>query len=398
MKHIILLGDSIFDNGVYVNGGKDTIANLRDQMPEDWTATLLAVDGTVTDGVTKQLPRVPADATHLFVSVGGNDALGEIGILQMRASSSAEVFSEVSSVAARFEDRYKRMLDSVLKLKLPTAVCTIYYPRYPDARLQRMAVAALASFNDVIIRLASVAGLPLIDLRYVCDEDTDYANPIEPSVAGGAKIASTIVRVASEHDYVANKTSVYVGFGAVRRNLGRTSDPLARSNRGEQEGTTTVRFTETAGSAVTAMTLSDVAAVGGWYGEVVSAVKRERENRRLGITEPDNFLSGLLEKMLSGLPSTGVFVEFDLEEFAKDARAYAEDIDELRNADLLTLRKLLSYYRHKSGSPFSRSFDSTCWEELAMNGQLLSILRRYQHIYRDTLDRTTVSDLAKPAR
>jgi lysophospholipase L1-like esterase len=212
MKHIALLGDSIFDNQSYVGGGKDTIANLREQMPRDWTATLLAVDGHVTDGVIGQLARVPADATHLFVSVGGNDALGEMSILQMRASSAAEVFSELSRVAARFEERYKRMLDAVLKLNRPTAVCTIYYPRYPDERMQKIAVAALASFNDVIIRQAILAGVPLIDLRYVCNEDADYANPIEPSVAGGAKIARTIIQVATEHRFEANTTSVYAGY------------------------------------------------------------------------------------------------------------------------------------------------------------------------------------------
>lgn len=209
MKHIVLLGDSIFDNRSYVTGGKDTIANLREQIPEGWKATLCAVDGSVADTVVRQLPSVPADATHLFVSVGGNDALGEMGILQMRASSAAEVFGELSNVSATFEDRYKRMLDAVRELEKPTALCTIYYPRYPDARLQKVAVAALASFNDVIIRQASLAGVPLIDLRYVCDEDADYANPIEPSETGGNKIAKTIIQLASEHDFAGRKTSVY---------------------------------------------------------------------------------------------------------------------------------------------------------------------------------------------
>jgi lysophospholipase L1-like esterase len=210
MKHIILLGDSIFDNRSYVNGGKDTIANLREQMPDGWAASLLAVDGSVAAGVARQLSGVPADATHLFISVGGNDALGEMGILQMPASSAAEVFNELSNVAAGFEERYKRMLGAVQGLGKPTAVCTIYYPRYPDARMQKVAVAALGSFNDVIIRQAFLAGLPLIDLRYVCNEDADYANPIEPSVAGGAKIAATIIAVANYHRFEESRTGAYL--------------------------------------------------------------------------------------------------------------------------------------------------------------------------------------------
>ena len=216
MKHIVLLGDSIFDNRTYVNGGKDTITNLREQRPEGWNATLLAIDGSVSDSVARQLPGVPQDATHIFVSVGGNDALGEMGILQMPTSSVPDVFNELSNAGSRFETRYKLMLDAVRALDKPTAVCTIYYPRYPDATMQKMAVAALASFNDVITRLAFLAGVPLIDLRYVCDEAADYANPIEPSVAGSAKIARTIIQVANEHAYQTNKTAVYIGSRTTR--------------------------------------------------------------------------------------------------------------------------------------------------------------------------------------
>lgn len=210
MKHIVLLGDSIFDNKVYVNGGKDTVENLRALMPSDWRATLLAIDGSVASGVPSQLPRVPEDATHLFVSVGGNDALGEMNLLQIPASSGAEVFSAVSDAAARFEAAYERMLRMVLELKKPTAVCTIYYPRFGDQRLQKLAVAALATFNDVIIRQAFRYGLPLIDLRSVCNEYGDYANDIEPSVAGGAKISKRIIQIVNEHDYSTPRTSAYL--------------------------------------------------------------------------------------------------------------------------------------------------------------------------------------------
>jgi len=211
MKHIVLLGDSIFDNKSYVNGGKDTVANLREQMPDSWTATLLALDGSVASSVATQLQRVPDGATHLFLSVGGNDALAASGILQMPASGAADVFSELSSVSARFEVRYKSMLDAVRRLRRPTAICTIYYPNYPDELMQKIAVAALASFNDVIVRQASLAGLPLIDLRYVCNEDSDYANPIEPSEIGGLKIARTIIRVVKDHDFDKGLTEIYLG-------------------------------------------------------------------------------------------------------------------------------------------------------------------------------------------
>lgn len=81
----------------------------------------------------------------------------------------------------------------------------------PGRANPKVAVAALASFNDVIIRHAFLAGLPLIDVRYVCDADADYANSIEPSEAGGAKIARAIIQVANEYDFTSKKTTVLLG-------------------------------------------------------------------------------------------------------------------------------------------------------------------------------------------
>ena len=46
------------------------------------------------------------------------------------------------------------MLDEVLNLGLPTAVCTIYDGRLPDLRVRRLAVTALSVINDCITRQA----------------------------------------------------------------------------------------------------------------------------------------------------------------------------------------------------------------------------------------------------
>jgi hypothetical protein len=209
MKHIVLLGDSIFDNKYYVDGGLDVVSHLRQQLPAGWKATLRAVDGNVADDVHGQIINLPDDATHLIVSAGGNDALLNAGILQMRATSGAEVFDKLADISGAFEYQYRRMLQAVLNLQKPVAVCTIYYPRIPESFAQKIAVAALSSFNDVIIKQAFLAGLPLIDLRLVCNEAADYANPIEPSEAGGGKIAKVIMRLMNEHDFENKRTEVY---------------------------------------------------------------------------------------------------------------------------------------------------------------------------------------------
>jgi hypothetical protein len=101
------------------------------------------------------------------------------------------------------------MLARVLSLKKSTGICTIYYPRMSDPFIQRIAVAALTVFNDVIIRKATTAGIPLIDLRLVCNEDSDYANEIEPSEAGGRKIAAAIVSLVREYEFSKVRTEIF---------------------------------------------------------------------------------------------------------------------------------------------------------------------------------------------
>ncbi len=199
MSHIVLLGDSIFDNGVYVPGQPDVVKQLRSALPDAWTATLCAVDGAVTRSVAGQLARIPSDATHLVVSVGGNDALGESHLLSSGVRMVAEAISLLAEAQERFARAYVDMLRSVLGMELPTAVCTIY-DTPSTAPNHRVIRSALALFNDVITRAAFSEGLPLIDLRLICSEDEDYANPIEPSAKGGEKIAAAIARLVSDED------------------------------------------------------------------------------------------------------------------------------------------------------------------------------------------------------
>lgn len=192
MPHVVLLGDSIFDNAAYVGGGPDVVSQLRERLPAGWRATLRARDGAVAADVPYQLDHLPSDASHLVVSVGGNDALRHAFLLEERARSVAEAVGRLADTRETFARDYRATLAAVLSRGLPTAVCTIYDGRFPDPRRQRLTVTGLAIFNDVITREAFAHGLPLLDLRLICAEDADYANPIEPSVRGGAKIAAAI--------------------------------------------------------------------------------------------------------------------------------------------------------------------------------------------------------------
>jgi hypothetical protein len=209
--HVVLLGDSIFDNKPYVGQDDAVIVQLKDVLrPQRHTATLLAVDGAMIDNVPQQLKHLPDTASHLVLSVGGNNVLSHMAMLNEPATSTGEVLLKMRALMDNFQQAYHRLLHRLFAYDLPLTVCTIYNPRFPEPMAQQVAMTALCVFNDVVLRAAFSAGIPVIDLRLVCTEDADYANPIEPSSIGGAKIVKTIQRVLDDHDFSQKKPCVYV--------------------------------------------------------------------------------------------------------------------------------------------------------------------------------------------
>jgi len=190
--HVVLLGDSIFDNKSYAGDAPDVVGHLRRMLPPEWKATLCAIDGSTTGGIPYQVERVPKNTTHLFVSVGGNDVLKYEHLLSDAGQSGPALLRELSRIADDFYASYAAALGSVCALRKPTWVCTIYNGDLePD--LADAAKAAVAVFNDKIYSVANEKHIPVIELRSICRQPEDYANPIEPSGLGGKKIARAIV-------------------------------------------------------------------------------------------------------------------------------------------------------------------------------------------------------------
>lgn len=208
MSHIVLLGDSIFDNAAYVPGRPAVIEQLRTSLPSEWNATLLAVDGSIAADVPRQVVRLPDDASHLIVSVGGNDAIGNSLLIEDTKLSAAQGFLNIAEIQEQFRQDYRDMLHAVLEAGKPTVLCTIYdsIPDLPPSK-----VTGLSVFNDVILREAIHRGLPVIDLRLICTDAGDYSSrsPIEPSEAGGAKIVRRICAIVRGHDFSQLHSVVY---------------------------------------------------------------------------------------------------------------------------------------------------------------------------------------------
>lgn len=207
-KHIALIGDSIFDNGSYVPGKPSVIEQLQQRLGERGKASLFASDGDVTADVAGQLARLPTDVTHMVVSVGGNDALGHTDLLNMQIENSAELLTALARVHSQFQAAYANMLTAVKSRQLPIAVCTIYDSNFERPK-KTLADVALSVFNDAILRCAQQAKIPVVDLRRIFTAPADYANPIEPSEIGGAKMVRAIINMIEKHDFATPYTTLY---------------------------------------------------------------------------------------------------------------------------------------------------------------------------------------------
>ena len=69
MPHVVLLGDSIFDNKAYTAGGPDVVTQLQGIVPSGWRATLCAIDGATTEGFSRQVAAIPAGRRVLSVTI-----------------------------------------------------------------------------------------------------------------------------------------------------------------------------------------------------------------------------------------------------------------------------------------------------------------------------------------
>ena len=226
MKHIILAGDSVFDNRSYVKDGEPDVRDqLAHLLADGDRVTLIAEDGGINEDLSKQLDNIPKDATHLFISTGGNDALMHIDSFSESVSTIGDALDSFNEMVQEFEKEYIKMLTNTIKYGLKTTLCTIYNPCFdhdnidrikymfpPNTnfkKLQRRSTTALPLFNNIIFQEAFNFGLPLMDLRLIFNDKADYSNPIEPSVVGGIKMAKIIKEISYNHDFSMKDSVVY---------------------------------------------------------------------------------------------------------------------------------------------------------------------------------------------
>jgi lysophospholipase L1-like esterase len=192
--HLALLGDSVFDSRAYLPGAPDAAERVRQTAARfrPIRTSLMAVSGSRLRDLPRQVARTPDDATHLVVSIGGNDLLDLGSRLRQGAGGWLERMRSAEPLLAEFRGRYTEACDAVAALSVPTAVCALYQPPVSDPLLRMVASAVSDVVNRVVADAAHARGFDVIDLRTICREPEDFHDPIHPSSRAADKIAHVI--------------------------------------------------------------------------------------------------------------------------------------------------------------------------------------------------------------
>lgn len=196
-KLVFLLGDSIIDNGEYVRSGEPGVAQQLEILLPHHTVVKRAVDGAKSaDVLASQIAELNR-AEHIILSAGGNDALEHIDLLEEVFDTRAkDVLVRLWSIREEFRRSYAALLDCLALTRRPVLVLTVYNPCFHghgfDAAYQQAAESAVSIIDDVIQQEAGRRSFDILELRTLFHDRADYANPIEPSALGGAKLAKCV--------------------------------------------------------------------------------------------------------------------------------------------------------------------------------------------------------------
>ncbi len=185
VDRLIILGDSIFKNNMYVKYDESVEYLLGNKVGKETKIQFLAQNDAKIETVRySQLPKIqpvkPSETIYIYVSVGGNDIL-----------DSLYIFMETDKVAEIFNS-YKRLIRELL-VKYPEAViylATIYYPVSSTYQKYHKVISIWNNMLKGFIYGENNVKLNIFNIHKLLSDPGDFTNNIEPSVTGSKKIVT----------------------------------------------------------------------------------------------------------------------------------------------------------------------------------------------------------------
>jgi len=203
IRHLVLLGDALQNMDLGKGQAESTLVP-RPRNP--WKLTVLQPPEVLRQS---RVRAIPAEATHIGICVDGGWAIETSGLLKGRARSIEDALDTLAAAADEFENTFSRLIAAAAEADVPTIVCTLVPARYTEPSRQRVGATALAIFNDRILRRTVAARLSIVELRLICDEDSDYASETLLSHAGVRKVANVARSALYDISRNPGRTRVY---------------------------------------------------------------------------------------------------------------------------------------------------------------------------------------------
>ena len=183
---IILLGDSVFKNNLYVPTPDVSIEKqLKLENPNIINE---AQDGAVIIDVLYQLEKVPykynTKNTNIYVSAGGNDIIYYYLYKNIPKSN-------LDQLNIIFE-KYKKLINSLL-VKFDEPKIFVFDIYYPQSNRYKPFYPLIKIWNNKLQDLGREKNIEFIPISDEMTEKSDLTHGIEPSSIGGLKIVQQIM-------------------------------------------------------------------------------------------------------------------------------------------------------------------------------------------------------------
>jgi hypothetical protein len=207
---IALLGDSVFDNESYVNSREKAVESVVRNLGFD--CKLYAVDGAVISDVYSQIKKLKSEVKlkdTIFLSVGGNNALGTLNLVYNNIHLSVDkLLLLLNDFLLKFEDELDRLYLQLSESfrETPIYVTNIYYPCFDfqdrnqffhslkEGGHQDKIIKLVDSLNAIIQKKAKEYSFGLVNINSAFHSKIFYANEIEPSFEG-SKLLADLFRI-----------------------------------------------------------------------------------------------------------------------------------------------------------------------------------------------------------
>lgn len=194
-KNIVLIGDSILNNSVYVFEDESVPELIQIQIKKNKDKDNIkfynfAKDGALISNCHDQILNLKLNYNSMnldlnldstiFVSAGGNNILHSLINSELFINN---LFSE-----------YLQLIDAI-KIKCPTAKIVALNLYYPLKSSLKSLYPLIKQWNQLLTDNSSKKGYQIIKLDEIIVSDEDIVYDVEPSFTGGQKIANAILKM-----------------------------------------------------------------------------------------------------------------------------------------------------------------------------------------------------------